>query len=139
MLRKIQKIKDATLKVYSDLGFGLNEIAYEKALSEELRDCGFHTQKEAHINEYYITSTGRKIEVACLRIDILIDNNIILELKTIESSIQKIDKKTNTLKKEDLINTKEYLQCRRYKKLMKISNCFLINFGKKNLEFIKIE
>ena len=139
MLQKIQKIKDATLKVYSDLGFGLNEIAYEKALSEELRDRGFHTQTEAHINEYYITSTGRKIEVACLRIDILIDNNIILELKTMESSIQKIDKKTNTLKKEELMNTKEYLQCRRYKKLMKIPNCFLINFGKKNLEFIKIE
>lgn len=139
MLQKIQNIKKATLKVYSDLGFGLNEIAYEKALSEELRDLGFHTQTEAHINEYYITSTGRKIEVTCLRIDILIDNNIILELKTIESSIQKIDKKTNTLKKEELMNTKEYLQCRRYKKLMKIPNCFLINFGKKNLEFIKIE
>jgi len=139
MLQKIQNIKKATLKVYSDLGFGLNEIAYEKALSEELRDLGFHTQTEAHINEYYITSTGRKIEVACLRIDILIDNNIILELKTMESSIQKIDKKTNTLKKEELMNTKEYLQCRRYKKLMKIPNCFLINFGKKNLEFIKIE
>ena len=139
MLQKIQNIKKATLKVYSDLGFGLNEIAYEKALSEELRDLGFHTQTEAHVNEYYITSTGRKIEVACLRIDILIDNNIILELKTMESSIQKIDKKTNTLKKEELMNTKEYLQCRRYKKLMKIPNCFLINFGKKNLEFIKIE
>ena len=139
MLQKIRNIKKATLKVYSDLEFGLNEIAYEKALSEELRDLGFHTQTEAHINEYYITSTGRKIEVACLRIDILIDNNIILELKTIESSIQKIDKKTNTLKKEELMNTKEYLQCRRYKKLMKISTCYLINFGKKNLEFIKIE
>jgi GxxExxY protein len=139
MLQKIRNIKKATLKVYSDLEFGLNEIAYEKALSEELRDLGFHTQTEAHINEYYITSTGRKIEVACLRIDILIDNNIILELKTMESSIQKIDKKTNTLKKEELMNTKEYLQCRRYKKLMKISTCYLINFGKKNLEFIKIE
>tara|TARA_B100001971_G_C18217964_1_gene555157 strand:- start:1165 stop:1584 length:420 start_codon:yes stop_codon:yes gene_type:complete len=139
MLQKIRNIKKATLKVYSDLEFGLNEIAYEKALSEELRDLGFHTQTEAHINEYYITSTGRKIEVACLRIDILIDNNIILELKTIESSIQKIDKKTNTLKKEELMNTKEYLQCRRYKKLMKIPTCYLINFGKKNLEFIKIE
>lgn len=139
MLQKIQNIQKATLRVYSHLGFGLNEIAYEKALSEELRDIGFHTQTEAHVNEYYITSSGRKIEVACLRLDILVDNNIILELKTIESSIQKIDKKTNTLKKEDLMNTKEYLQCRRYKKLMKIPTCYLINFGKKNLEFIKIE
>lgn len=139
MLQKIQNIKNATLRVYNYLGYGLNEISYEKALSEELRDIGFHTQTEAHINEYYITSSGRKIEVACLRIDILVDNDIILELKTIESNIQKFDKKTNTLKKEDLINTKEYLQCRRYKKLMKISTCYLINFGKKKLEFIKIE
>ena len=139
MSTKIQNIKKATLKVYGDLGFGLNEIAYEKALSEELRDFGFHTQTEAHINEYYVTSSGRKIEVACLRIDILVDNDIILELKTIESNIQKLDKKTNTLKKDDLMNTKEYLQCKRYKKLMKIPTCYLINFGKKNLEFIKIE
>tara|TARA_B110000285_G_C15139437_1_gene629726 strand:- start:5341 stop:5760 length:420 start_codon:yes stop_codon:yes gene_type:complete len=139
MNAKIEDIKKATIKVYSDLGFGLNEIAYEKALTEELRDYGFHTQTEAHVNEYYITTKGRKIEVACLRLDILVDDNIILELKTIESSIQKIDKKTKTLKKDDLKNTKEYLQCRRYKKLMKISTCYLINFGKNNLEFIKIE
>jgi GxxExxY protein len=136
---KIENIKKATIKVYSDLGFGLNEIAYEKALKEELRDFGFHTQTEVHVNEYYITTKGRKIEVACLRLDILVDDNIILELKTIEGSIQKVDKKTNTLKKDDLRNTKEYLQCKRYKKLMKIKNCFLINFGKTNLEFIKIE
>ena len=95
MNAKIEDIKKATIKVYSDLGFGLNEIAYEKALTEELRDYGFHTQTEAHVNEYYITTKGRKIEVACLRLDILVDDNIILELKTIESSIQKIDKKTN--------------------------------------------
>jgi GxxExxY protein len=139
MNAKIENIKKATIKVYSDLGYGLNEIAYEKALTEELRDFGFHTQTEAHINEYYITTNGRKIEVACLRLDILVDDNIILELKTIESSIQKLDKKTNTLKKDDLQNTKEYLQCKRYKKLMKVSNCFLINFGKNNLEFIKID
>jgi len=136
---KIENIKKATIKVYSDLGFGLSEIAYEKALTEELRDCGFHTQTEAHINEYYITSKGRKVEVACLRLDILVDDNIILELKTIESRFQKLDKKTNTLKIDDLRNTKEYLQCIRYKKLMKISSCYLINFGKNNLEFIKIE
>ena len=79
MLQKIQNIKKATLRVYSHLGFGLNEIAYEKALSEELRDLGFHTQTEAHVNQYYFTSSGRKIEVACLRLDILIDNNIILD------------------------------------------------------------
>ena len=30
MNAKIENIKKATIKVYSDLGFGLNEIAYEK-------------------------------------------------------------------------------------------------------------
>jgi len=139
MSTQIQNIKKAAIKVYSDLGFGLNEVAYEKALSEELRDFGFHTQTEKHINQYFTTTSGRKIEVACLRMDIIVNEDIILELKTTESNIQKFDKKTNEFKEDDFKNTKEYLQCKRYKKLTKIRTCYLINFAKKKLEFIKID
>jgi GxxExxY protein len=134
----INIIKKASMKVYKDLGYGLSEKAYQCALYEELRDYNLHTQQEYHISEYFFTSNNRKIEVSCLRIDIIVNDDIILELKTIENNIQKIDKKTNEIKIEDFYKTKEYLQCSRYKKLMKLSQCILINFGKKKLEFIKI-
>ena len=129
-MRKIQHIQCAALRVYDYLGYGLSELAYEKALSEELRDYGFHIQTEPHINEYYITSSGRKIEISCLRVDILVDNEIILELKTMERKI---------IKKKDINDTKEFHQCKRYKKIINSSFCYLINFGKIDLEFIEIE
>lgn len=131
-------IKKAAIKIFNDLNYGLSELAYEKALSEELRDCGFHTQTEVHVNEYYYTSNNRRIEVATLRIDILINESIILELKTLDNNIRKFDKENN-LKLDLLKETKEYNQCKRYMKLMKINECYLINFCKKGFEFIKIE
>lgn len=132
------KVKYAAIKVYNELNYGLSELAYEKALSEELRDSGLHTQTELHVNQYYYTSNGRKIEVANLRIDILVDDCLILELKTLDNIIRKYDK-DNNLKEELLKETKEYHQCKRYMHLMKIKQCILINFSKKGLEFIIME
>lgn len=132
------KVKYAAVKVYNELKYGLSELAYEKALSEELRDYGLHTQTELHVNQYYYTSNERKIEVANLRIDILVDDCLILELKTLDNFIRKYDK-DNKLKEQLLKDTKEYYQCKRYMNLMKIKQCILINFSKKGLEFIIIE
>lgn len=131
-------IKKSSIKIYNDLGYGLSELAYEKALSEELRDHGLHTQTEVHINQYYYTSNGRKIEVANLRIDILVDDCLILELKTLDNHIRRFDK-DNNLKDKLLKETKEYHQCKRYMHLMNIKQCILINFSKKGLEFIIME
>lgn len=131
-------IKKSAMKVFNDLNFGLSEIAYEKALSEELRDYGLHIQTEVHINEYYHTSNGRKIEIASLRIDILINENIIIELKTLDNFVRKFDK-DNNLKEDLLKETKEYHQCKRYMKLINTDKCYLINFSKKGLELIIFE
>jgi len=131
-------ITNASVKVYNDLGYGLSEIAYEKALSEELRDYNLHTQTEVHINQYYKTTSGRKIEVANLRIDILVNDNVILELKTIESKLKKYDK-NNEFKLELFKETKEFLQCKRYMELTGYTECYLINFSKKGLEIVEIE
>jgi GxxExxY protein len=132
MLSFKENLAIACIKIFNELGYGLSEIAYEKALSEELRDYGYHTQTEVHVNEYYITSKKRKIEIASLRIDILVDDKYIIELKTLENKIKK--KKEN-----DDNNKKEFLQCKRYMKLLNINDCFLINFSKKGLELIKID
>jgi len=130
-------ITNSSVKVYNDLGYGLSEIAYEKALSEELRDYNLHTQTELHINQYYTTTKGRKVEVANLRIDILVNNNVILELKTLESKLKKYDK-NNEFKLEVFKESKEFLQCKRYMELTGYKECYLINLSKKGLEIVEI-
>lgn len=132
-----QILKQSCIKIFNELGYGLSELAYEKALSEELREHNLHTQTEVHVNEYYITSSGRKIEVATLRIDILINDKIILELKTTETKLKKYNK-DNIFNLENFKETKEYIQCKRYMKITNLNECYLINFCKKGLELTKI-
>lgn len=116
--------------VYNQLGYGMAELSYEKAMASELHEIMQNVQTEYHVAEYYITNSGRKIQIADLRIDILIDNNIIIELKTLDSSFDK---------KKDVKETKEYKQVSRYMKIMDINQGYLINFHKNGFDFIKIQ
>ena len=120
-------IQKASERVYEQLGYGLSENAYQTALAAELSETFKDVQTEYHVSQYYITSSGRKIQVADLRIDILIDEKIILELKAIDGCLTKTDKKTGELKMEEIKKMKEYKQCDRYKKIQKIDEGYLIN------------
>lgn len=133
-----ETIKNAATRVYNQLGFGLSENAYQTALTAELEETYKDIQTEFHVSQYYVTSKGRRVQVADLRIDILINFKIILELKTIDGVLTKIDKNTGELKLEEISKLKEYKQCERYKKLRNITDGYLINFGKKGLDFIKV-
>ena len=124
-------IETASNRVYNQLGFGLSEAAYQIALAAELSEIFRDVQTEYHVAEFYITSKGRKIQVADLRIDILINNKIILELKSVGGKLVKKDI-DNTTKQ------KEYKQCKRYQKLKNIEEGYLINFGEKGLDFIQV-
>ena len=131
-------IKNASIRVYEQLGYGLSENAYQTALGAELEEIFDDIQTEYHVSQYYITTKGRKVQIADLRIDILIDYKIILELKTIDGVLEKVDKKTGEIKMEEIKKCKEYKQCNRYKILKNINEGYLINFGKKQLDFIKV-
>ena len=133
-----QIIKTATIRVYEQLGYGLSENAYQTALAAELEEFYKDVQTEFHISQYYRTTKGRRVQIANLRIDILINFKIILELKTIDGVLEKYDKETQELKMEEICKLKEYKQCERYQKLGKINEGYLINFGKKGLDFIKV-
>ena len=119
------KILAACNYVYNQLGFGLSEAAYNRALTAELQSIFDNVQSEFHIEQYFTTSKGKKIQVASLRIDIMVDNCFILELKTTPSKL----------------NEKAVKQCERYIALSNLSTDvkgFLVNFGLKELEFINI-
>lgn len=117
-------------KVYNNLGFGLSELVYEKCIASELMDVFKNINTEYHVQQYYTTETGRIVQVADLRIDILINDDIIIELKTLESSLSK---------KKDIKKTKEYIQTKRYMQLTNIKNAFLINFYNGGVDIFEVQ
>ena len=75
------KVIGAAIEVHKKLGPGLLETAYRKCLSYELRLQGLQVQeeiplpiiyKEVHLDHGY-------------RIDLLVNNELVLELKTVEA------------------------------------------------------
>jgi len=73
-------ILDASMTVHTALGPGLLESAYEHCLCYELAKRGVHVRAQVELPIIY---DGNKIE-AGYRIDMLVENVIIIELKTVE-------------------------------------------------------
>lgn len=66
-------------EVYNELGPGLLESIYEEALAKELTKQGFTVERQVPVPVHY------KGERLCndLRLDLIVDNKIILELKSV--------------------------------------------------------
>ena len=73
-------IVDAAMKVHSALGPGLLESAYEACLKHELAKRGMKVQSQIGLPVEY---DGVKIELG-YRIDLLVEDEIIVELKTVQ-------------------------------------------------------
>lgn len=74
------KIIDASIKVHGKLGPGLFESVYEEALSYELTKRGLKLQRQVPVPVYY---ESLKMEVG-FRADILVEEAVIVEIKSIE-------------------------------------------------------
>jgi GxxExxY protein len=74
------KIIGAAMKVHSALGPGLLESAYEACLVHELRKLGLKAETQVGLPIEY---DGETVE-AGYRIDVLVENVIIVELKAVE-------------------------------------------------------
>lgn len=77
------KIIDCAFKVHKQLGPGLLESAYEECLLQELKDCGISTGKQVPMPLVY---NGRKLD-AGYRVDILVEDKVIIEIKSVECLI----------------------------------------------------
>ncbi len=73
-------IVDAAMKVHSALGPGLLESAYEACLKHELGKRGMKVQAQVGLPVEY---DGVRIELG-YRIDLLVEDEIIVELKTVQ-------------------------------------------------------
>jgi GxxExxY protein len=75
-----RKVLDCAFEVHTNLGPGLLESVYEECLFIELQTAGLNVEKQKHLPLIY---KGLKLE-SHLRIDILVENKIIIELKAVE-------------------------------------------------------
>jgi GxxExxY protein len=75
------KIRGAIFKVYNRLGAGLLESVYVAALSYELRKEKLKVKLEVPVPVIY---ENEKLEVG-FRLDILVENLVIIEVKSVEN------------------------------------------------------
>jgi len=72
---------DASLQVHRDLGAGLLETVYEVCLCEELQSRGLKVERQIKLPIHY---RGKELD-ADLRLDLLVEDALIIELKSVDS------------------------------------------------------
>lgn len=74
-----KQIIGCAISVHKALGPGLLESVYEAALAEEFSAQGIAFEKQKVLPVYY-----RDKEIGDFRIDLLVENQVVLELKSVE-------------------------------------------------------
>lgn len=74
------EIRGAIYDVYKELGPGLLESVYEEALAFELQERGLEVARQVEVPIIY---KGKKLKTA-LRLDLMVNNQVIVELKSVE-------------------------------------------------------
>jgi GxxExxY protein len=74
------EIRGAIFDVYNELGPGLLESVYEEALAFELKERGLKVERQVEVPIRY---KGNELKTP-LRLDLLIENQVIVELKSVE-------------------------------------------------------
>ena len=103
------KIRGAIFKVYNELGPGLFESVYEAALMYQLKKDGLNVVNQVPIPVYY---DNQLLENIGFRADILVENKVIIEIKSVVE-LEKVHQKQTT----------------NYLKLSKLKLGILVNFN----------
>jgi GxxExxY protein len=105
-------VRGAMFEVYKTLGPGLLESIYESALVHELELIGLKVRRQVTLPVRY-----KDIELDInLRIDLIVEDQIILEIKSVEE-----------------LNSVHYKQLLSYLKLTKLKLGLLVNFNSDNV------
>jgi GxxExxY protein len=113
-VEKIGKaVLDAAFKVHTALGPGLLESVYETTMAYEVRKSGLTVATQVSVPIVY---DGQKLESG-LRLDMLVEKRVILELKSVET-----------------MNPVYEAQIMTYLRLSAVRLGFLINFNVKHLK-----
>jgi len=111
-----EKVIGCAFSVSNSLGAGFLEKVYENALAYELRKASLRVEQQKPINVYY-----EDIIVGEYTADLLIENYLLLELKTVEK-----------------FNEVHLAQSLNYLKATNLPLCLLLNFGKPKVEIKRV-
>jgi len=111
-----EKVIGCCYTVISTLGSGFLEKVYENALGHEIRKAGLKVEQQFPVKVNY-----DNIEVGDYFADILVDEQIILELKAVKA-----------------LDNIHRAQCLNYLKATGYKVCLLVNFGTPKLEIRRI-
>jgi GxxExxY protein len=112
-----EKIIQAIIRVHRTLGPGFLERIYHNALTIELANQGLLVESEKEVTIYY---EGRIIGVH--KLDLLVENQVIIELKTVEE-----------------LAGIHYAQLRSYLKATKLRVGLLVNLAKDKADYRRVE
>ena len=106
------RILGCVYEVYKQLGPGLLESIYEAAMMKELQMQGFEVRNQVAVPVYY------KGELLCsdLRLDLIVENKLILELKSVVDFRKLFEKQLLT-----------------YLRLMNCEMGYVVNFNTDNI------
>src|ERR1700712_599010 len=107
-------VLDSAFKAHTKLGPGLLESVYEAAMSKELRKLGHLVERQKPIPVFY---DGELLEDVGFRADLIIDNLVLVELKSV-AQVADIFKKTAW----------------NYLRLVPLQLGFLVNFNEVHLK-----
>ncbi len=107
-----EAIINAAMKVHRSLGLGFPEIIYQRALEVELRNRGIAFKAEQELPVYY-----EGILVGKRRLDLLVENKVLVELKAVSE-----------LEKKYLNQALNYLEA------FNVEIGLLLNFGCESLQ-----
>ena len=107
------KVLEAAITVHRELGPGLLESVYEVTLARELSDLGLNVERQVQVPIIY---KNIRFEEG-FRADIIVKNQVLLELKSVETVTQAHKKKVQT-----------------YLKLTGLKLGYLLNFGESVLK-----
>jgi GxxExxY protein len=102
------KIRGAIFAVYNELGPGLLESVYELALCHELEQLELEVKRQVNLPVLYKTVSLD----AGFRLDLIVENQVIIEIKSVDS--------LHNVHKKQLLT---------YLKLTKMKIGFLVNFN----------
>ncbi|MBC6400888.1 MAG: GxxExxY protein [Ekhidna sp.] len=107
------KIRGAIFNVYNALGPGLLESVYAATLYIELTEMGLEVKKEVPVPVHYKET---KLEVG-FRLDLLVENKVIIEVKSVENLAEVHHKQVIT-----------------YLKITELKLAILVNFNVENIK-----
>jgi len=110
------RVMQAAFEVHNTLGPGFAERIYEQALAHELKRCNIPFERQKKVTVCY-----KEHIVGAQRLDFVIDDKIVLELKATSALTDVFKQQTNS-----------------YLKATGLRLGILINFGTSRVEYIRI-